>query len=409
MIISRKGDKMSEIERVVSRKEKNNGFKRFIATVVVSAIVGCGAGVAGAELVLRQANSSLTKAKTEISLPQNIQSPSLLPKGDGSVVEVAKAVMPAVVGVNTYAKAGNLFRGGSFLPNFLPNFDEEARNEFSQISYGSGVIISEDGIIITNYHVIQNGERVSVTLFDGTQYEAEVLGYDAQSDLAVLKVEMTGLKSVPIGTSKNLQVGESVVAVGNPLSAEFSQTVTDGIISGINRKLKDDTQAFSLIQTNAAINSGNSGGALVNSLGQLIGINTAKISATGVEGIGFAIPIDEAMKIVKELIEKGKIEHAFIGFSGYVLTEEVAIQVGTKESKGVIVASVVSGGPADKAGLLPYDIIIAVNGEPVANFEDITKILSTKKPRETMKLTIVRDENKKEINVILGVKPVTPA
>lgn len=395
---------MSEFEPKTIKKEKNSGFKRFIATVLVSAIVGCGAGVFGSELVLRQERLQAPKAEVTLSQSETIKSP--LKTSNHSVVEVAKAVMPAVVGVNTYAKAGNLFRG-SGLPNFLPNFNEEARNEYSQISYGSGVVISEDGLIITNYHVIQNGERVSVTLYDGTQHEAEVLGYDAQSDLAVLKVGAEGLVSVPIGTSKNLQVGESVVAVGNPLSAEFSQTVTDGIISGINRKLKNDTQAFSLIQTNAAINSGNSGGALVDFSGKLIGINTAKISATGVEGIGFAIPIDEAMKIVKELIEKGKIEHAFIGFSGYVLTEEVASQVGTKEKTGVIVASVVKGGPADKAGIVPYDIIVAADGVAVKNFEDITKLLSQKKPRETMTLSIVRDNQQKDFTITLGVKPMT--
>lgn len=395
---------MSEFEPKTVKKEKNSGFKRFIATVLVSAIVGCGAGVFGSELVLRQERRQAPKAEVTLSKSETTTSP--LKTNNHSVVEVAKAVMPAVVGVNTYAKAGNLFRG-SGLPNFLPNFNEEARNEYSQISYGSGVVISEDGLIITNYHVIQNGERVSVTLYDGTQHEAEVLGYDAQSDLAVLKVSAEGLVSVPIGTSKNLQVGESVVAVGNPLSAEFSQTVTDGIISGINRKLKNDTQAFSLIQTNAAINSGNSGGALVDFSGKLIGINTAKISATGVEGIGFAIPIDEAMKIVKELIEKGKIEHAFIGFSGYVLTEEVANQVGTKEKTGVIVASVVKGGPADKAGIVPYDIIVAADGVAVKNFEDITKLLSQKKPRETMTLSIVRDNQQKDFTITLGVKPMT--
>lgn len=407
--MDRKGDKMSELEHISVKKEQNSGFKRFVATVVVSAIVGCGAGVFGAELVLNADKKGTYEEKTTLNLPEGEEKASLLPKGDGSVVEIAKKVMPTVVGVNTYAKVGNLFRGGGLFPSFLPEFNGEARNDFSQISYGSGVIISEDGLIITNYHVIQNGERVSVTLYDGTQYEAKVLGFDDQSDLAVLKVDVKGLLSVPLGTSKNLQVGENVVAVGNPLSAEFSQTVTDGIISGINRKLKNDTQAFSLIQTNAAINSGNSGGALVDAEGKLIGINTAKISATGVEGIGFAIPIDEAMKIVKELVEKGKIDHAFIGFSGYVLTEEVASQVGTKEKTGVIVASVVTDGPADKAGLLPYDIIVAVEDVPVKNFEDITKLLSTKKPNEVMKLTIVRDGSKKDITVTLGVKPSVEA
>ena len=227
--------------------------------------------------------------------------------------------------------------------------------------------------------------------------------------MAVLKIEATNLKAVSIGSSKDLQVGQSVVAIGNPLSEEFSQTVTNGIISGVNRKLKADNQSFSLIQTNAAINSGNSGGALVDSNGKLIGINTAKISAEGVEGIGFAIPIDEAMTIVQELVDKGSIEHAYIGFSGYLLTEELAKQAGVDYKGGVIVASVVNNGPADQAGIEPYDIIVKVDDVDVTSFEDITGLLAKKKPKDKITLTVIRDNKTVELNVTLGVKPTTSA
>ena len=261
---------------------------------MVSAIVGAGAGIGGAELVLRQeGNKSSTSILTkEVSTtPTNLSVSTNA--SNGNVVEVAKAVMPAVVGVNTYASTSDLFgqQGGLMQGYMIPRSNQKL-DDYTQVSYGSGVIISQDGLIITNNHVISSGSKVSVTLSDGTQYEAKILGQDESSDLAVLKIEATNLKAVSIGSSKDLQVGQSVVAIGNPLSEEFSQTVTNGIISGVNRKLKADNQSFSLIQTNAAINSGNSGGALVDSNGKLIGINTAKISAEGVEGIGIAIPID---------------------------------------------------------------------------------------------------------------------
>lgn len=414
---------MNELERVtyeptshkpMKKKEKqtkSSGFKKFVATVLVSAIVGAGAGVGGAELVLRQqggtmGTSILTK---EVSTTPTNLSVSKTPES-GNVVEVAQAVMPAVVGVNTYASASDIFRQeGSRLPSYMMPYFNQKSDEYTQVSYGSGVIISEDGLIITNNHVISSGSKVSVTLSDGTQYEAKILGQDETSDLAVLKIEAKNLKAVSIGSSKDLQVGQSVVAIGNPLSEEFSQTVTNGIISGVNRKLKADNQSFSLIQTNAAINSGNSGGALVDSNGKLIGINTAKISAEGVEGIGFAIPIDEAITIVKELVEKGSIEHAYIGFSGYLLTEELAKQAGVDYKGGVIVASVVNNGPADKAGIQPYDIIIKVDDVDVTSFEDITSLLAKKKPREKITLTVIRDNKTVELDVTLGVKPTTTA
>ena len=318
--------------------------------------------------------------------------------------------MPAVVGVNTYASTSDLFgQQGGLMQGYMMPRSNQKLDDYTQVSYGSGVIISQDGLIITNNHVISSGSKVSVTLSDGTQYEAKILGQDESSDLAVLKIEATNLKAVSIGSSKDLQVGQSVVAIGNPLSEEFSQTVTNGIISGVNRKLKADNQSFSLIQTNAAINSGNSGGALVDSNGKLIGINTAKISAEGVEGIGFAIPIDEAMTIVQELVDKGSIEHAYIGFSGYLLTEELAKQAGVDYKGGVIVASVVNNGPADQAGIEPYDIIVKVDDVDVTSFEDITGLLAKKKPKDKITLTVIRDNKTVELNVTLGVKPTTSA
>ena len=378
---------------------------------MVSAIVGAGAGVGGAELVLRQEDS---KSSTSILTKEVSTTPTNLSvstnASNGNVVEVAQAVMPAVVGVNTYASTSDLFgQQGGLMQGYMMPRSNQKLDDYTQVSYGSGVIISQDGLIITNNHVISSGSKVSVTLSDGTQYEAKILGQDESSDLAVLKIEATNLKAVSIGSSKDLQVGQSVVAIGNPLSEEFSQTVTNGIISGVNRKLKADNQSFSLIQTNAAINSGNSGGALVDSNGKLIGINTAKISAEGVEGIGFAIPIDEAMTIVQELVDKGSIEHAYIGFSGYLLTEELAKQAEVDYKGGVIVASVVNNGPADQAGIEPYDIIVKVDDVDVTSFEDITGLLAKKKPKDKITLTVIRDNKTVELDVTLGVKPTTSA
>lgn len=399
------------VQTTKGKKSKNLGFKKFIATVLVSAIVGAGAGVGGAELVLRQEDS---KSSTSILTKEVSTTPTNLSvstnASNGNVVEVAQAVMPAVVGVNTYASTSDLFgQQGGLMQGYMMPRSNQKLDDYTQVSYGSGVIISQDGLIITNNHVISSGSKVSVTLSDGTQYEAKILGQDESSDLAVLKIEATNLKAVSIGSSKDLQVGQSVVAIGNPLSEEFSQTVTNGIISGVNRKLKADNQSFSLIQTNAAINSGNSGGALVDSNGKLIGINTAKISAEGVEGIGFAIPIDEAMTIVQELVDKGSIEHAYIGFSGYLLTEELAKQAGVDYKGGVIVASVVNNGPADQAGIEPYDIIVKVDDVDVTSFEDITGLLAKKKPKDKITLTVIRNNKTVELDVTLGVKPTTSA
>lgn len=381
--------------------KKKNGWKKFLATVLIAAIVGGGAGVFSARYVLNHASveEGGVQATTVTSKPTN----------EMTVVDVAHKVMPAVVGVNTFADLNTLYQeqfGGLQLPKAFSMPPRDKNDQYKQISYGSGVIINKDGTIITNYHVIKGGSKVTVTLSDGKQYDAEIKGSDAQADIAVLKIKAPDLPVVEIGDSSKLQVGQTVVAIGNPLGAEFSQTVTDGIISGINRDLRNDAQNFNLIQTNAAINSGNSGGALVDGSGRLIGINTMKISATGVEGLGFAIPINGVMKIVDELIAKGHIDHAYLGFTGYVMNENIAAQIGSKEKSGIIIAQLVKNGPAENAGLQPYDIIIKAEDKKINDFEDIGKLLSKKKPGDKITLTIVRDNQEKEVQVTLGTKPV---
>lgn len=277
---------------------------------------------------------------------------------------------------------------------------------------GSGVIISEDGYILTNNHVISSADSssfyqvsdaksITVKIYgDETEYPAEIVGTDSQTDLAVLKIDKTGLQAAELGDSSSVQIGEFVLAIGNPYNLDFS--VTAGIISALNREMTVDSTTYTVIQADCAINSGNSGGALVNSKGQVIGITTLKLSGTGIEGVSFAIPINDTISIYKTLIEKGKISRPFVGVSGLDIDEATAIRNGL--TKGIYVDSVVSGSSAEKAGIKSGDVIVSFDGKDISTMDELNEIKNTKNIGDNVEIKFYRKSELKTVTITLGEK-----
>lgn len=275
---------------------------------------------------------------------------------------------------------------------------------------GSGVIISEDGYILTNNHVISSSDSssfyqvsdaksIKVTLYgDKTEYDATIVGSDDQTDLAVLKIDKTGLTAAEFGDSSSVLVGEFVLAIGDPYGLKNS--VTAGIISALNREMTVDNRVYKVIQADCAINSGNSGGALVNSKGQVIGITTLKLAGSGIEGVSFAIPINDTISIYKELIEKGKIARPFLGISGLAIDEATAIRNGL--TKGIYVDSVLKSSGAEQAGLTSGDVIVKFDGKQVATMDELNEIKNAKNIGDTVEIEFYRKNEYKKVNVILG-------
>ncbi len=310
-------------------------------------------------------------------------------KTDSPVVAIAQKAGSSIVGVKVNAVSQNLFGA-------LQESDEE----------GSGIIYSEDGYIITNYHVIETAiknstAKVQVTLANSEEaIDATIVGGDETTDLAVIKVDKTGLPAAEFGISNDLKVGELAVAIGNPLGQELAGSVTVGYISALNRKLTTDGRTYKLVQTDAAINPGNSGGALVNSQGQVIGINTVKIGATEVEGIGFAIPSDDAIPIIKELIENKRIVRPYIGLSGINVDKNTAKL--NNISEGIYVAQVLANTPAAQANIQKGDIIIAIESKEVKTMEELNEIKNSKKVGDTITLKIIRSVKEMEVKITLA-------
>ncbi len=303
------------------------------------------------------------------------------------VVAIAEQVGPTVVGVSNRGRVSDFF----------------GRTTVTERGSGSGVIIDSRGYIVTNFHVIDGASEIIVTLADGEKVEAKLVGADQQTDLAVLKIEADNLPVAVLGDSTKLRTGELVVAIGNPLGIEFARSVTMGVVSATERKLTIGDQQFNLIQTDAAINPGNSGGALVNSRGEVIGINSAKLVIEGVEGMGFAIPISEARPIIEELIEKGYVSRPFLGITGSVIDEYSARR--WQIPQGILVRSIVPRGPAHKAGIQEMDIIVAVDGEEVKDFAELTAILNKHKPGDKVTVTVDREGKKLDLPLVLGEMP----
>jgi serine protease Do len=274
-------------------------------------------------------------------------------------------------------------------------------DEFQQRGQGSGFIISSDGYILTNNHVVGDASRVSVRLSDGREFEAEVVGSDKMSDVAVIKVDATGLPSLPLGDSDSLEQGEWVIAVGSPFG--LSHTVTAGIVSAIGRGSMGLTEYGDFIQTDAAINPGNSGGPLLNLDGEVVGLNTAIFSRSGgYMGIGLAIPINMVKAVRDQLIETGAVTRGYLGVGIQAVTPEFADEFGLADANGIIVAHVQEGKAADQAGITRGDVIVKLNGDPVGEVEAFRNTISLMRPGTKVRLELLRDGRAVRETVELG-------
>jgi serine protease Do len=306
--------------------------------------------------------------------------------GQEAVVTAAGKVLPSVVNIEVKMSG---FGGASS-------------------GIGSGFIYRSDGYIVTNNHVVESASSIKVSLSDGSTYDAKVVGTDADTDLAVIKIAASDLPAATLGTSADLVVGELAIAVGSPEG--FEGSVTSGIVSALNRNITISSQEalFDVIQTDSAINPGNSGGPLCNSDGDIIGINTAIYSESGgYDGLGFAIPIDSAKPIIDQLIDKGSVIHAWLGLTGGTLTEDTATRYGLPISKGAIVQTVYSGTAAQKAGLATGDIIVALDGVEIDSMAELAAEIRKHQVGETVTIDYYRGNDKKQAKATLEQKPTT--
>ena len=392
--------------------KQSNGFGKTILIPFFSGIVGCALvigtcfGVPSIKEKLigeTTTNTTTIQTSTPAGTTTNLVS---LSNYSNTAVFAANKILPSIVGIEvTYTATSNSMFGFG-----MPSTSQATAT-------GSGIIISEDGYIVTNNHVIDTSSSnssysyydisdatsVKVKLYGSDElHDAKIVGKDSQTDLAVLKIDKTGLTAAEFADSDEATVGEFAMAVGSPLGLDT--TVTTGIISAVNREVESDGTTYVCIQTDAAINSGNSGGALVNGDGKVIGINTLKLSGSGVEGIGFAIPINSTLDIIDDLIEYNKVLRPYIGISGIDL-DESTVKRYKLSTLGVYIQSVQNFSPAEKAGLQSGDIIIKADGKDIETMDELNEIKNTHKIGETMTLTINRTGDEKEITITLEETP----
>ncbi len=314
-----------------------------------------------------------------------VPDPELQPAASPCIIEVIEEIMPAVVGVSRQV--------------FVSRFGEE---RLEPAESGSGVIISSDGYIITNHHVIEGADSISVLLPDKGRYDAEVVGEDTLTDLALLKIDETGLTAMTLGDSEQLRVGETVAAIGNPLGY-FQQTVTAGIISAVDRQVRfpGSDFAYSFVQTDALVNPGNSGGPLVNIDGEIIGINTAKISLLGVEGIGLSIPSNTVKRVADDLLEHGKVIRAHLG----VVIDDWPLFSDVEPDNGVLILDIAPDSPAEDVGLQAGDVIVAMDDREIQYIAQLFDRLLEYYPGDTTVVSFYRDGDRREVEVVLGERP----
>lgn len=364
------------------KKNKKNRLALLLAVnMLFSAAVGFGGGMAAWQFIKPSEEVTLTVA--EDPAPQMIQTAKI---GDASlsVSDIAALAANSVVEITT-----ETVTNGSRLQQYVSK------------GAGSGVIISGDGYIVTNNHVIDGARKITVRLRSGETYPATLVGTDAKTDVAVVKIEASGLQAAVFGNSDNLVVGETAVAIGNPLG-ELGGTVTDGIISALDREIEIDGQPMRLLQTNAAINPGNSGGGLFNARAELIGIVNAKSSGSDVEGLGFAIPANTAKKIAEQLIEHGYVTgRAKLGVSVIEADETIAAMYGLPKA-GLYVQQVESGSGADKGGVKSGDYLISVNGKKLTAMADLSDLLASLSPGKAVTVVVSRDNKEIALTVTLS-------
>ncbi|MGB9858081.1 MAG: S1C family serine protease [Dictyoglomaceae bacterium] len=382
------------------RREKGV-WQILLAIFIIGALIGGLIGTLGGYYLIKKQNTSQKASSSNILPTQEVYVPKSLDAFERDIVTMVNKAMPAVVNISTVTLVEDFFFG-----------------VFPQSGVGSGFIIDPKGYIITNYHVVEGARKIDVTLSEGQRYKGRLVGYDKRSDLAVIKIDGDNFPYLPLGNSDNLQPGQFAIAIGNPYG--LNRTVTLGIISALNRTIiePNGVRLENLIQTDAAINPGNSGGPLLNIKGEVIGINTAIRSDA--QGIGFAIPINKAKEIADKLIKEGKVTYPWIGIKGYAIEPDYLNYIKFPVEKGVVIAEVVPGSPADKAGLrggdrqiyiddtpliIGGDIIIKIDGKPVETMEELRSEVQKRKVGDWVTLTYIRGNKEYTVKLQLAAMP----
>ena len=374
------------VDNGAENKRSKHGHGKIIALALVVSLL---AGAAGAGGVLALSGGGV---ETHSQILEGVRPDTTI---DVATIDTSKEMTPAEVYAQNVASTVGITT--SITTNFFGFVTTSA-------AAGSGFIFSDDGYILTNYHVIEDSDSIKVATYDGNSYDAELVGYDESNDIAVLKIDASGLSPVVLGDSDNLNVGDSVVAIGNPLG-ELTFSLTSGVVSALDRQVTlSSNVTMDLIQTDCAINSGNSGGALFNMYGEVIGITNAKYSSNGggeasIDNIGFAIPINLAWEIAQSIIEKGYVSTPYIG----VTVSDVGQQFQNYGlPQGAAVQSVVEGGPAEKAGLQANDIITHIGGEEITGYAQLSQYIREAGVGGQLKLTVFRQGETLEITVTIG-------
>ena len=377
----------------VQPKKHHGGVGRVVALILSCAVISAACGFGGA--ILAQ-NGSRT-GKTTVQQSNRTAATVNVKKVDGqtlmSPAEVYASTVNSVVSINCSAVSTNIFG-----------------QQTESASSGSGFIYTADGYIVTNQHVVANASSINVTLYNGDTYPATLVGSDSDYDVAVLKIDAKDLPAVTLGSSTDVNVGDTVMAIGNPLG-ELTFSMSQGIVSCVNRAINVEGTPFNMIQVDASINPGNSGGPLMNLYGEVVGIVSAKYSSyanTTVEGLGFAIPINDVQSIIKDIIENGSVGNkAYMAITAGTMTQQMAAQYKINATEGVFVYSVEDGGAGDKAGLKLGDVITKLNDTQITSMEDLSAAKKGFKAGDTVTLTVLRDGKEITTQLTFDAQPQT--
>ena len=394
------------IDFILRRINMVTGKKQLLITVTF-ALVGIiiGLGISTCLSIHSTANAEELKISKEAI--------ETLAKTGQAMAEVVAAVKPAVVNISSTHTVKSQGTPHPFFndPLFRKYFGEEfggneKPREFKRASLGSGVIVDEDGYILTNSHVVKDADEIKIKLSDKREFKGKVIGMDPKTDLAIIKIEAHNLPLLKMGNSDKMKVGETVIAIGNPFG--LNQTVTSGIVSAVGRANVGIADYEDFIQTDAAINPGNSGGALVNVHGELIGINTAIFSTSGgYQGIGFAVPSNMAKAVMNSLIKNGKVVRGWLGVAIQPVTADLAKQFGLKEEKGVLVGDVTEGSPAEKAGILRGDVIVEYDGKEIADPAGLRNMVAGTLPDSQVPIKVLRDGKPETLAITIAELPAS--
>jgi len=369
---------------IPKQNKKQNAASLIALCAVMSLIFGLGGGYIGSRMLAKE-NAVSNQSVVYQAVPQKTSAVSSSGSdGPLSVSEIAELTQNSVVEITTETVSSGARLG-----------------QYVSQGAGSGVIVTGDGYIVTNNHVIDKASKITVRLKDGRSFEAALVGTDSKTDLAVIKIDITGLQAAVLGDSSKLTVGELAVAVGNPLG-QLGGTVTNGIISALDREIEIDNEKMTLLQTNAAINPGNSGGGLFNASGELIGIVNAKSSGSDVEGLGFAIPVNSVKPVMEDLINLGYVKGRLdLGMSIVDITDAQTAMMYRVSNLGVYVLSVNSGSAAQRAGFLSGDLLVSINGKSVSNYSDFNEELENHEIGETVTVTVKRNNRETGLSLVL--------